>query len=127
MEVPPTVRFDRARSIAHRHPEVVASACQRTPTRTINVGPPTLQTDTASVHLRAAPRCCVGVDRNDHALPSWRRKETNMQHHLGRLIDHVHLRVSDVEASKRFYRSVFEALNLPDILVEGDGYFHADE
>jgi catechol 2,3-dioxygenase-like lactoylglutathione lyase family enzyme len=50
-----------------------------------------------------------------------------MQHHLGRLIDHVHLRVSDVEASKRFYRSVFEALNLPDILVEGDGYFHADE
>lgn len=50
-----------------------------------------------------------------------------MQFHLGRLIDHVHLRVSDVEASKRFYRAVFISLGLPDILIEGQGSFHADE
>lgn len=50
-----------------------------------------------------------------------------MQHHLGRLIDHVHLRVSDVGASKRFYRAVFTSLGRPDVLVEGDGFFHADE
>ena len=29
-----------------------------------------------------------------------------MEFHLGRLIDHVHLRVSDLEATKRFYRAV---------------------
>ena len=50
-----------------------------------------------------------------------------MQFHVGRLLDHVHLRVADVEASKRFYRAVFVALGLPDVLVEGNGYFHADE
>jgi catechol 2,3-dioxygenase-like lactoylglutathione lyase family enzyme len=50
-----------------------------------------------------------------------------MQFHRGRLIDHVHLRVSDVEASKRFYRAVFASLGLPDILVEGNGFFYADE
>ena len=50
-----------------------------------------------------------------------------MQFHRGRLVDHVHLRVADVGASKRFYRAVFAALGLPDVLVEGAGYFHADE
>ena len=50
-----------------------------------------------------------------------------MQFHLGRLIDHVHLRVSDVDASKRFYRAVLASLGLPEVLAEGDGYFHADE
>ena len=50
-----------------------------------------------------------------------------MQFHRGRLIDHVHLRVSDVQASKRFYRAVFASLRLPDVLVEGNGYFYADE
>ncbi len=51
-----------------------------------------------------------------------------MPFHLGRLIDHIHLRVRDVDASKRFYRAVFAALGQPpDILVEGDGHFHADE
>ena len=50
-----------------------------------------------------------------------------MQFHRGRLIDHVHLRVADVEASKRFYRAVFVSLGLPDVLVEGPGYLHADE
>ena len=50
-----------------------------------------------------------------------------MQFHRGRLIDHIHLRVSDVEVSKRFYRAVFASLGLPDILVEGSGFFYADE
>ena len=50
-----------------------------------------------------------------------------MQFHRGRLIDHVHLRVSDVQASKRFYRAVFTSLGLPDVLVEGNGFFYADE
>lgn len=50
-----------------------------------------------------------------------------MQFHRGRLIDHVHLRVADLEASKRFYRAVLEALGKPDALQEGPGFFHADE
>jgi catechol 2,3-dioxygenase-like lactoylglutathione lyase family enzyme len=54
-------------------------------------------------------------------------KEVFMQFHRGRLIDHVHLRVADVEASKRFYRAVFASLGLPDIVHEGPGFFHADE
>src|SRR5690606_33810313 len=44
-----------------------------------------------------------------------------------RLFDHVHLRVKNVELSKRFYREVFAALGFPDILVEGEGFFYADE
>ena len=50
-----------------------------------------------------------------------------MQFHRGRLIDHVHLRVADVETSKRFYRAVFAAIGMPDILQEGPGFFYADE
>ena len=33
-----------------------------------------------------------------------------MLFHQGRLLDHVHLRVRDVEASKAFYRAVLEAV-----------------
>ena len=44
-----------------------------------------------------------------------------MTHHLGRLIDHVHLRVSDVEASKRFYLAGVTALGRRESLVEGKG------
>ena len=50
-----------------------------------------------------------------------------MQFHRGRLFDHIHLRVADVEASKRFYRAVFAALGHSDVLREGPGFFHADE
>jgi catechol 2,3-dioxygenase-like lactoylglutathione lyase family enzyme len=53
--------------------------------------------------------------------------EKTMQFQRGRLLDHVHLRVSDVEASKRFYRAVFTAIGLPDVLQEGPGFFYADE
>lgn len=50
-----------------------------------------------------------------------------MKHHFGRLIDHVHLRVADVETSKRFYLAVVSSLGRRDSLIEGDGYFHVDE
>jgi class 3 adenylate cyclase/catechol 2,3-dioxygenase-like lactoylglutathione lyase family enzyme len=48
------------------------------------------------------------------------------EYHLGRLIDHVHLRVRDLEASKQFYGAVLEALGR-SLSGEGDGYFWADE
>ena len=50
-----------------------------------------------------------------------------MEFHLGRLIDHVHLRVADVEASKRFYLAVISSPGRSNSLVEGSGYFHIDE
>ncbi|UCH63907.1 MAG: VOC family protein [Fidelibacterota bacterium] len=49
-----------------------------------------------------------------------------MPYHLGRLIDHVHLRVADLEQSKRFYTAVLGALGLY-LIGEGEGFFYADE
>jgi catechol 2,3-dioxygenase-like lactoylglutathione lyase family enzyme len=46
--------------------------------------------------------------------------------HQGRLLDHVHLRVRDLEASKAFYRAVLEAVG-QELTMEGDGFFVADE
>jgi catechol 2,3-dioxygenase-like lactoylglutathione lyase family enzyme len=46
--------------------------------------------------------------------------------HAGRLLDHVHLRVSDVEASKRFYAGALAPLGL-GLTGEGAGWFAADE
>jgi catechol 2,3-dioxygenase-like lactoylglutathione lyase family enzyme len=48
-----------------------------------------------------------------------------METYRGRLIDHLHLKVRDLEASKRFYKAALEVLKVP--LTEGDGYFSADE
>ncbi len=45
----------------------------------------------------------------------------------GRLIDHIHLRVADLDASKRFYRAALEALDMLEGYGEGDGHFHFDE
>ena len=50
-----------------------------------------------------------------------------MDYQFGRIVDHIHLRVADVDASKRFYRAVLAAVGKPEALVEGKGYFHADE
>jgi catechol 2,3-dioxygenase-like lactoylglutathione lyase family enzyme len=50
-----------------------------------------------------------------------------MEFHRGRLLDHVQLRVKDLEASKRFYRAVLAALGQGENFVEGDGNFYADE
>ena len=49
-----------------------------------------------------------------------------MQFHQGRLIDHVHLRVSDLEASRRFYRAVLKALG-HDFTSESPQHFSCDE
>ena len=49
-----------------------------------------------------------------------------MEHHMGRLIDHVHLRVRDLAAAKRFYRAVLGALAIP-VRDEGDDHLAADE
>lgn len=46
--------------------------------------------------------------------------------HRGRLIDHLQLVVADIEASKRFYKAVFEVLGIP-IGGEADDYVWADE
>jgi catechol 2,3-dioxygenase-like lactoylglutathione lyase family enzyme len=50
-----------------------------------------------------------------------------MQYHRGRLIDHVGVRVKDLEASKRFYSAVLAAIGRADAFVDGKGYFYADE
>jgi len=50
-----------------------------------------------------------------------------MQFQVGRLIDHIHLRVADLDASKRFYRAVFAALGKADAYIEGESHFSADE
>jgi len=48
-----------------------------------------------------------------------------MEVHRGRLIDHIHLRAKDLEATKRFYRAVLEALGAP--YNEDDTHLDADE
>jgi len=49
-----------------------------------------------------------------------------MEFHKGRLIDHVHLIVADLGASRRFYEAVLEVLELP-VGGAGPGFFWADE
>lgn len=48
------------------------------------------------------------------------------EYHVGRLFDHVHLRVRDLEASKRFYRAVLEAVGR-ELTHESQSAFGADE
>lgn len=49
-----------------------------------------------------------------------------MQFQLGRLIDHLHLRVADLRASRRFYEAVLGVLGIP-IQRASDLMFQADE
>lgn len=51
--------------------------------------------------------------------------ETN-ELYRGRLIDHLQLIVSDIEASRRFYEATFKVLGIP-LAGSGDDYFWADE
>jgi catechol 2,3-dioxygenase-like lactoylglutathione lyase family enzyme len=46
--------------------------------------------------------------------------------HFGRMVDHVHLRVRDIEASRRFYLGALASLGL-EPGMQGDGYFQIDE
>jgi catechol 2,3-dioxygenase-like lactoylglutathione lyase family enzyme len=50
-----------------------------------------------------------------------------VEFHRGRLIDHVHLRVTDLAASKRFYRAALTALGREDAITETARFFTADE
>ena len=43
----------------------------------------------------------------------------------GRLIDHVHLRARDLDASRRFYAAVLDALGIP--MQSAEDHFFADE
>jgi catechol 2,3-dioxygenase-like lactoylglutathione lyase family enzyme len=47
-------------------------------------------------------------------------------HHLGRLLDHVHLRVADLEASRVFYRAVLGAVGR-SFTSESPRHFACDE
>ncbi|HEX6638687.1 MAG TPA: VOC family protein [Steroidobacteraceae bacterium] len=49
-----------------------------------------------------------------------------MELHRGRLIDHIQLVVKDIAASKRFYRAVFDVLQIP-IGGEAEDHIWADE
>jgi catechol 2,3-dioxygenase-like lactoylglutathione lyase family enzyme len=46
--------------------------------------------------------------------------------HRGRLVDHIQLVVRDIDASKRFYRAVFDVLKIP-LGGEADDHLWADE
>jgi catechol 2,3-dioxygenase-like lactoylglutathione lyase family enzyme len=48
-----------------------------------------------------------------------------MQFHRGRLIDHVHLRVRDLDASRRFYAAVLRAVGRE--LTDGGWHLSSDE
>jgi catechol 2,3-dioxygenase-like lactoylglutathione lyase family enzyme len=48
-----------------------------------------------------------------------------MEFHRGRLVDHVHLRVKDLEWSRRFYQAALGALGLE--IQSGEGHFWSDE
>lgn len=49
-----------------------------------------------------------------------------MEIHKGRLVDHIHLSVSDLSASRRFYRECLDALGL-ELSQDTDHFFIADE
>jgi catechol 2,3-dioxygenase-like lactoylglutathione lyase family enzyme len=52
---------------------------------------------------------------------------TMTEYHVGRLIDHVQLRVADLERSKAFYVAAIGALGTAVEVGEGPGFFSADE
>src|ERR1043166_3185383 len=92
--------------------------------------PPTAGTTAASSHGRASrssDRRAASFGSGQRPGRELTREGVRMRYHQGRLIDHVHLRVRDVEASRRFYRAALDALGLAGAFGEGDGFFHADE
>lgn len=50
-----------------------------------------------------------------------------MGYDLGRLIDHLDIRVRDFPAARRFYRAIFEALGRGGEVEEGEGWLSVDE
>ncbi len=49
-----------------------------------------------------------------------------MTFHRGRLIDHIHLRVADLDKSRSFYAAALNALGR-EITHDGGSFFAADE
>jgi catechol 2,3-dioxygenase-like lactoylglutathione lyase family enzyme len=49
-----------------------------------------------------------------------------MQFHRGRLIDHIHLRAKDLDATRRFYKAVFAVLDMP-VTTEDERHLSCDE
>jgi catechol 2,3-dioxygenase-like lactoylglutathione lyase family enzyme len=58
-----------------------------------------------------------GIPPGDFAMP----------YSSSTLIDHIHLRVQDLDASKRFYRAALQSLGLEGLIKEGPSYFSAGE
>lgn len=50
-----------------------------------------------------------------------------MSFYRGRFFDHVHLIASNLEASRRFYGAAIASLGLPIQIIDGPGFFYADE
>jgi len=50
-----------------------------------------------------------------------------MKFYRGRLFDHVHLFVANLESSRRFYGAAIDSLDLPIQIVDGPGFFYVDE
>jgi catechol 2,3-dioxygenase-like lactoylglutathione lyase family enzyme len=76
------------------------------------------------LHRRVAwnPVCAAGVS----VAPAKEDGMANQELHRGRLVDHLHLVVSDLAASKRFYVAALGALEIP-LGAEGEDFFWADE
>ena len=49
-----------------------------------------------------------------------------MKMKIGRMVDHVHLRVADLEASRRFYRACLGAVGI-ELMHDAPDHFAADE
>ena len=49
-----------------------------------------------------------------------------MEFHRGRLIDHVHIKVRDLAAARRFYEAVGDVVGVP-VSFAGEGFFVIDE
>ncbi len=50
-----------------------------------------------------------------------------MTFYRGRLFDHVHLVVANLESSRRFYGAAVGSLGVPIQIIDGPGFFYADE
>jgi catechol 2,3-dioxygenase-like lactoylglutathione lyase family enzyme len=48
-----------------------------------------------------------------------------VEYHVGRVLDHVHVRVRDLGVSRRFYEAALGALGRE--ITAGEGYFSSDE
>jgi catechol 2,3-dioxygenase-like lactoylglutathione lyase family enzyme len=62
------------------------------------------------------------LDTDPHAE---RKGERLMELKRGRLLDHLHLRSTDLAASRKFYAAILAVLEIP--LIDGGDHFFADE